>query len=572
MTATTDEHDWDVFISYSRDDSVHASQLKIALDKYLTAEGARPRVYLDTSAEGTPVGVEWHTFLEEALARSRTIVALYSDSFFSKAVCQFELHQAVALNSFKRVPFLPVLIESGAASRVPPYAGHINWLPVTKPGWIDELRDALGLRTPGSYSELRFDGPVADVPVNHTLPELRVQVTDAEGRPAFADQVSLTAEPASAGLSGSLSARVERGVAVFADLAFTAASAETRLVATAPGCEPVFSKLFAVQAPAPVHRAAEPGRRVVLQRYGSATFIPGTSLLVILDGTELTLHTVEGDAVGTARFRERPRLAAVAPGSLAVADWSGRVIVAGAGPEPIRTVDLESHAETSGLQVPGSLEFRDGALCIGMWNGTVWSLKPGHDPSLLVNHPAGVQSLAFDADAMLVGGLDGRVTVYHGGEKAGEFGIEPLLLHVSSSGGKAVVVGERSVYRLDLAEGRSVKVEMPLGRIVDVFAGSALTAVLDEQGDGVLFDRELAVHSGFHTTAGARLACGADDGPSLVFEYPDGSNVLIRDGRIGFATEHAFALSPDGAMTAVGDGLRTELVPTAELTREEASQ
>jgi hypothetical protein len=61
------------------------------------------------------------------------------------------------------------------------------------------------------------------------------------------------------------------------------------------------------------------------------------------------------------------------------------------------------------------------------------------------------------------------------------------------------------------------------------------------------------------------MVCAARDGRLVVFEYPDGSHVLMRDGRIGVTSAHPLAISPDGRTAASSDGKRTLILPVEEL-------
>jgi hypothetical protein len=508
---------WDVFISYAREDYIQAKDLHDALAEYVTADGAAPRIYLDVSrTSGTPAGANWQTFLEEALPRSRHIVALYSTTYFKKNVCQWELHEAARLNPPEGGRLIPLLIDPAAVEHVPYVVHEINWIQAARPRWIDELCRVMGLRTPKARTVLRFDTPVAEVTAGHTLPPLKVTGTAPDGVspwPAGAT-VTLTAEPSAAELTGTLSTPVTESTAVFEDLAFRTPATEVRLVATAPGCEPATTPPFTVRAPEEQPSWDEPDRPVLATR-GHPVFLPDGRALAVRDGRTLTFHTAEYEAGGSAELRDRPRLWAHGDSCLAVADWSGRVVLA-APDGRTRVVDLPA-PHGGRLNVPGALAFSGDVLYVGMWSGSVWSLSlDAEDPERVLDHRAGVQVLAADGTGLLVGGLDGKLTVYTDGRAGAEHHLEPVLLALTRIRNFALVVGEHRVHRLDLTGGRLLQVTQPVTAVTGTLPGGDLTTTVDAAGQGVCFDAELAVRVGFRTVPGARPVGSGGDGRLLV--------------------------------------------------------
>ncbi|MCX5385367.1 toll/interleukin-1 receptor domain-containing protein [Streptomyces sp. NBC_00083] len=558
---------WDVFISYAREDYIQAKDLHDALSGCVTAHGSAPRIYLDVSrTSGTPLGVDWQTFLEEALPRSRHVVALYSATYFDKPVCQWELHEAYKLNPPEGGRLIPLLIDPGAAAKVPYIVNRINWIPTTRPHWIEEVRRAVGLRTAGTRTTLRFDTAVAGAVVGHTLAPVSVTGSVPEGAPQWpADgTVTIGAEPADAELTGTLTVPVVRNRAVFADLAFRNAAAEVRLVTTAPGCEPATTGPFAVGAPEEPPSWNEPDRPVLAAR-GRPVFFPDGRALAVLDGRTLTVHTAEHEAAGVVELRDRPRLWARGRRLLAVADWSGRVVLA-APDGRVRAVDLPARTGAR-LTVPGALAFdADDTLYAGLWGGAVWRLTlDGAGPERVLEHRAGVQVLTADGEGLLVGGLDGRLTRYTAGRAGAEHTLEPMLLAMARTRGFVLAVGEQRIHRLDPAGGRLLQVAQPIGAVTAALPGEELTAIVDAAGHGVCFDAELAVRVGFHSVPGARPVAAARGGRLLVLAHPDGSHALVRDGRTTYVSRHPMTLSGDGERAAVSDGERILIVPPGEL-------
>ncbi|GHI40616.1 toll/interleukin-1 receptor domain-containing protein [Streptomyces violascens] len=561
---------WDVFISYAREDYIQAKDLHDALSACVTAHGGAPRIYLDVSrTSGTPLGADWQSFLEEALPRSRHVVALYSQTYFDKAVCQWELHEAYKLNPPEGGRLVPLLIDPGAAAKVPYIVNRINWIPTSRPHWIDEVRGAVGLLPAGTRTTLRFGTPVTEAVVGHTLAPVSVTGSVPEGTPPWPVDATVTvsAEPADAELTGTLTAPVVRNAAVFTDLAFRTATAEVRLVATAPGCEPATTAPFPVRAPEEPPSWDEADRPALAAR-GRPAFFPDGRALAVLDGRILTVHTAGYagyEAAGTAQLRDRPRLWARGRRCLAVADWSSRVVLADPDGE-VRAVDLPAR-HGARFNVPGALAFdADDTLYVGLWGGTVWRLSlDGGAPEQVLEHRAGVQVLTAGSDGLLVGGLNGVLTRYTGGRARAEHTLEPLLLAMAWVRDFVLVVGEQRIHRLDPAGGRLLQVSQPVGAVTGTLAGGELTAIVDAAGHGVCFDAELAVRVGFHTVPGARPVAAARDGWLLVLEYPDGSHALVREGRTTYVSRHPVTLSADGLRAAVSDGERILVVPPEEL-------
>ncbi|TYB43950.1 TIR domain-containing protein [Actinomadura chibensis] len=576
MTEPETHDGWDVFISYAREDYRKARDLADDLQKCVTAKGVPPRIFLDVDRDGgTPVGVDWVHYLEKALRGSRYIVALYTPRYFSKGICLSELHEAVRLTDAKKAQLIPVLMDEAAQDSIAFTANRINWLPVTHPKWFDHLRDALDLRPAASGRRLRFETAVPDAVVNRTLPTVRVTVVGADGTPVpeSGEPVALTVVPPDPGLNGTLVATTVRGAADFADLSFRVPVPSVRLVAEAPGCESAESPPIRVSPPPRPARAqpADQDREPPsIMTSGRPFFFSDAPALVVLDDDRLTVHGFErrsrGD--GAVRLASPPRLWARGARRLAVADWTGRVVVATPDGHT-RAVDL---ARAPGLAVPGALAFDGGTLLVGMWNGTVWSLAEDAEPEVLIEHPAGVQHLAVDGRGrwgeggrLLVADLDGALTVYEGGRAGAKHSLERLLLGVHRGPGHTIIVGERHIYRLDDGASRPLVAELPVQPVADALIGPELSIALNDDGVGVSFDTELGVHLGFRTVPGARPVCATHDGRLVVFEYPDRSHVLMCDGRIGVTSAYPLAISQDGRTVATSDGHRIFILPTEEL-------
>lgn len=569
MTTRTPTEQWDVFISYAREDYIPAKDLRDALSEYVTPQGAAPRIYLDVSREdGTPLGANWQSFLEEALPRSRYVVALYSQKYFDKHVCQWELHEAYKLNTpGEGGRLIPLLIDPGAVKKVPFIVHQINWISIARPHWIDEVARAVGLRAAESRTALRFAASLTDVVAGHTLPPVTVSGSAPDGATPWpaGGTVTVSVQPEDVGLTGTLTAQVVRDRAVFTDLAVRSATPEVRLVATAPGCEPVTSAPFAVRTRVEQPSWRETDDRPALPGRGHPVFFPDGLGLIVRDGRRVNVYSEAYEPVGAAELRERPRLWAHGRRCVAVADWSGRVVLASPDGRT-RTVDLPARQDAR-FNVLGALAFdADDVLYVGTWGGTVWRLALATvKPEQMLECQGGVQVLAESREKLLVGALDGGLTVHQGHWVREEHTLEPLLLAMTRVGDFALVVGERQIHRLDLTSGRLLQVPQPVGPITGVIPGTELTAVINAEGQGVCFDAELAVRAGFRGVPGARPVASGLGGRLLVLENPDGSHALVRDGRTTYVSEHPMTVSADGSRAAVSDGERLLIVPPGEL-------
>lgn len=80
------EAEWDVFVSYSRSDA----DLVVPLARALRHRGLR--VFVDDTAVEDFAGIT--TTISHALARSKALLALYSEEYPRRRACQWELTYA----------------------------------------------------------------------------------------------------------------------------------------------------------------------------------------------------------------------------------------------------------------------------------------------------------------------------------------------------------------------------------------------------------------------------------------------------------------------------------------------
>ena len=123
---------YDIFLSYSRTPKENAAwvaeNLYVPLSKQLI-DGRPLRVFFDQTS--IRVGSAWYFKLAESIQGSRCFVAVYSDEYFQKDFCKFEMGKA-AVRLIKDRHFAVVPIMRGDV-KVPPAFEHIQSLPATTP-------------------------------------------------------------------------------------------------------------------------------------------------------------------------------------------------------------------------------------------------------------------------------------------------------------------------------------------------------------------------------------------------------------------------------------------------------
>lgn len=559
--------EWDVFISYAREDSATATEFYSALDKFVTKDGAAPRVYFDTSRTGTPVGADWRDYLDKAIRNSRFFVALYSQTYFKKEVCEWELDLAGKLELGSENRFFPINIDQVPINEAPYHMRKFNVISMQRIDWMDEVRRALELWAPETCPVLRFATPVTDVFARNMLPPVTVTGAVPEGEAPWppGEAVTISSDPPASGLTGTLTRLASANTAVFSDLAFHEVATSVRLIATSPGCREARTPPFAVRPPdeQPPPADGDSQRPPILTR-GNPVFFPDGEALAIYEQGSLTVHAAERKAVATAGLEGTPRLWARGDCFLAVADWSGRVILA--APDGVTRVADIPPARAGHLNVPGALAFDRDTLYVGMWNGTVWRVSLDTvQPEQVLDHPAGIQVLLAGLPGLLIGDLAGKLTRYQEDQPAASHALEPMLLAITRVANFALVVGEHQIHRLDLATGQLLQVTQPVAEIASAVPSGDLTTIMDAHGQCVSFDVELAVRSGFQTVPGSRLAGSGAGGQLLVLEHPDGTYALVRDSRTRYTSRYPMAVSPDARQVAVSNGERLLVLAPGDL-------
>jgi hypothetical protein len=94
VDAATDEvHDYDVFVSYAHDEGAWVFEhVYVPLRDAVLPNGKKLSIFFDTSSLRT--GTAWQSTLALAIDGSRFIVPVYSETYFGKPYCRFEIKRA----------------------------------------------------------------------------------------------------------------------------------------------------------------------------------------------------------------------------------------------------------------------------------------------------------------------------------------------------------------------------------------------------------------------------------------------------------------------------------------------
>ena len=555
--------DYDVFISYAREDGPWVrDHLHGPLVRCRTVQGHKPRVFMDVSEEGIRPGQNYIEALVAAIRRSRRIIPVYSSTYFRKEMCQWELTKAFQLDpAGTRGLLVPVLIEPAASALVPTYVNVVNWIEVTREDWFDRLATVLQF-TPHAPASLRFLDTPPDVVVNHTLPPLRVEVRDDDGRPAQDEKVSVAAEHGA--LQGTLSVTSVAGIATFGDLSIGAPAVSTHLVATADGCDPVSSDPFTVRAAA-MKKRAESDRGAGVASEGDALLVGDDGALILFEPGLLRVIGADGSERARVSVGGRVRWIKRGQGKALVATWDGA----------FHALSLDGDASSWSIggaagrfSIPGdaSLDGPDGAIVAGLWNGEVAFLRPGAAPQPILRHAGGVQALAVLGRRLYVCGLDGNLTVYEGDRVVATHAIERTIRLLQPFPDAVVAVGERKLFHASPARAIVLNQPLPIGPARAALGDTSCPIVVDASGAGIRFDKELFITVAFHTAPGAVPVSTDRDGRVCIFANPDGSRTLMREGRIVFTQPRGtLAVSESGGQAALGGGGRIRVVDAATL-------
>ena len=541
---------FDVFVSYAHDDArAVRSMLYDELLRCRTADGRRPRVFIDDDPESLAPGKPTLPTILEAIEGCHYFVPVLSSAYVASGPCCAELNAAAQQQWLGegRLSLVPLLLGRLDPAEIPRVVRQFQYLPMEGPDWFRALCRRLQLTQESAARRLSFRTGPADVAAGAVLPAVEVAVDggDEPGRPGPLVTVGSEAD----GLRGTTTRPAEHGVAVFDDLWFEdPVPAGTRLAATAGGHAGTVSAPFAVLA------ARQPARPVLgrgrrLGPPGAVRFLSDQRLLVLRpDGVELA--DTDGRVLARARLDGPVRFVRRAGELAVVAGWSGQLLV-GTGDGTLRGWDL---GERGRFTVPGDVSLAGSDLEVGLWDGTVhWiGLRASGQPERVLEDPAGVQALEVVAGRRYVLGLDGWLRAYERGRLVAARELEPVVRLLKAFDRWLLAVGTSTVYRLSLDLDEVLTESVPF-EVTGASGESDLPLVVCANGDGFRIDEQLAMGRHFRAPPGARLWSVDQSGDRCTLTNPDGSGTLV-DGTDVVAVPGGgpLAVSPGGELLAVG--------------------
>jgi len=563
--------EYDVFISYSRDDGAWVKEYlyEPLLRSRRKVDGAPPRVFFDVSEEGVAVAAGFIEALGAALQSSHRFLLVYSRSYFEKPMCRWERHLALPFDPTGDAGrIIPVLKDSDAAKSVPFVLTALQYVRTGSGDWFGRVCENLDLRpdpVPPPQPVLQIIDSPRVAELNRPLPPVRVTV-EGIGTGAEPVEVSLSAEGGS--LQGVLCRPVSDGEVVFDDLAVADAGATVSLVAEVRGVASVSGPPIAVrrhEPPAPLPRSVS---TLAVAGATHAVFLRDGASLVVVGATEALLAGVSGGGIEapTARVKIDGPVRGVFRGRdrALVAQWDGTVhLLCGDG----RANTWSPPDDDGALHVPGDVAVADGEILVGYWEGSVYRFLPGGDPpAKVLRCLMGVRRLAVFGDEILAVEFDDGLSAYRGGKLVNKWHLEPHVVALWGRGRHTIVVGRERIHRLDVAEKSILSEPVGLPDVASVLTDSERPVIVGSDGKAFRFDADVVKSPRFYVPPGSR-AVGADDvDHACVFALPDGTHILVRDGvTVLEHREGCLSVSPDGRWVALGDANGLRIVSQKDL-------
>jgi hypothetical protein len=569
--------EYDAFISYAREDTS-----RVRDDIYgplrgsrRVADGLPPRVFFDVSEEGVAQGSNFMSAIGEALLVSRKIVLVYSETYFRKAMCVWEMALALRLDPTGTEGRL-VPLQLSPSAEPPFFASTINWLPTEGTGWFDRLCVALDL-TPGQKEDgataLSILGRPPDVTLNQTLPAIHVTAISGTGEAAEAE-VTLSCEGGR--LQGTLVQQTNSGVANFQDIAVSWSEGPTvRLLASAPGAPSCRSEAFHVAPPRtasvlpPLPGASDTagaGETAFVAAAGETVFLGDGSVAVAAsDLISLYASPGSGNAPVAAKARLGGPLRLLRRGMsfVAGAEWDGTVHVLGSD-----GTARSWKRESDGLSVPADAWVDpDGTVYFGYWEGTTYRWPPDAPrPAPELRHGPGVRCLARTDSEIVVCGFDGRLAVYRDRRWVRSLALESSVIAMRAWGPVLAAVAAERLYHVNTDTMRVIAEETGLKDIRAVLTDVERPVVVDSGGKGFCCDSDLARTMRFYIAPGSVPVSANDLGTACVFRNSTGSYALVLDGVVVLdEVPHGLAVSADGSRFTVARGNDTCVVSGTQL-------
>lgn len=562
---------FDAFISYARDDEGDwvAKHLYEPLLCCRTKLGGRPpMIFFDRARSGgIGVGTSWLSVLSSNLQMARRIIPVFSPIYFDRPMCRTELEMSFILRGGppERLDLIcPIMLEP-CHDKIPLYARLVQATSVYSNDWFLRLCDALGFVPKTAERRLEFQSTVADMKVNLTLPPVVVRTIDEAGALSTRgdDVIRLRAEGSR--LLGPDSATAANGIAVFENLSFSEPADSVQLVAEADGFTQESSPPFRVEpsstnAPVATSTSA-PGRQPAgpqIRAAGRPVFLGNSQHVAVIDERSVRLFDVDGVAApgpGATLQNVRP-IWRTATDSIVVIDWPDRVcLLSASGAVAERAFRTDGRP----LTTVGDAVVSGDAAIVGLWNGEVHRLALDGSFAPILRHPAGVQALAVDGDAIYVCDLDGNLALYRNAQLVRTVAIEPVVRLLKATPDCLMVIGRTRFHQVSTDLTECISDDLPIGPVASGLAETELPIVIDGTGKGVRLDAQFNHCAAFHTLPGATPVSSDRDGNYCVFSNPDGSSTLLAGDARGASRiiySHAgggMAVAPSAEIVAVGE-------------------
>lgn len=570
MSITTE---YDVFISYASEERewVKEHVYQPLLRCRTNVEKHKPRIFFDVSDMGIQAGQNWQDALVNSLVNSRKIVLVYSNIYFDKPWCGWEMGQALKRDpTGSKAIICPVLKDNDAKVTIPSSMSLIQYIPVSEPDWFQRLCTSLSL-IPGreEHTGLEFLIQPKDITVNHTLPAVNIRLTTS-GKPLKGEEDEITISCAKSTLHGTTTVNTSDGVAVFSDLSLADAADDVQFIASAKGRDSATSQPFNVAIPQRLQPepSGETEESPRITSRGDVVFFPSGRSLAVISSSRTALYGIEGQPLPAAgsevKLKGHRRLIQRAGSLIAIADWSGGITV---------FTETGSHRtwscadeQAGGCTIPGDLSVTGDEVYLGFWNGTVYRMTVEDDnPEVIIRHDGGIQALAVTDDRIYVCGFDGMLCLYHDRRLANSCQLEPCIRLLKRYPDCLIAIGARKMYHIELRGLRVMEETMPLARVTSVLGDIDLPVVMDSSGKGFRIDSDLTIKEWFHAAVGAVPESADHAGYYCILRNPDASRSLLMQGRIVFNyTGGTLAMTPSGDRFALGDKRGIHLLTKAE--------
>jgi hypothetical protein len=174
---------------------------------------------------------------------------------------------------------------------------------------------------------------------------------------------------------------------------------------------------------------------------------------------------------------------------------------------------------------------------------------------VVLDHPAGVQTMAAVGPDLLIAGFDGMLAWYAADGTMiprATHQLEPVLWGLLIRPDCVVAAGAERVHRLDLATDTVISLRLLPTEATGAVIGGELATVFDGDGHGIRFDSQLEVRGAYRSPAGARPVDMDDAGNLVLTAGPDGTYALLVDDRVVHVNQDGTtAIAPDGRRVAL---------------------